>query len=270
MPAGRRQKGFTLIELLVVIGIISVMAMMLLPIIGSARRMAKESSCKSNLRQVATALEIYQIDYGNGRFYPPWLTLLSQPMREGQAPLIVQKVLICPMDPFAGEQGGRPDDYTWGGSTKWAQYTNTDIDPPDGYGDPDRTFGELLDGNGDDRIPCSYMFEWCAEPCEWVNGSVPDKNEWTWMNGTPGYSEFVRMGGDSNGDNILSWFEVKRLTVNGYPRRLSDVGTRVPMVRCFWHMKGPAASEEDESVLNIRRDYAAYKGRPSWYEDAAH
>ncbi len=59
----RAKSGFTLIELLVVIAIIAILAAILFPVYSKVQHKAKESSCTSNMRQIASALSIYMDNY---------------------------------------------------------------------------------------------------------------------------------------------------------------------------------------------------------------
>ena len=66
----RCDPGFTLIELLVVIAIIAILAAMLLPAIGIAKRKAAEASARADMQNIGMAISKYEADY-NGRFPAP-------------------------------------------------------------------------------------------------------------------------------------------------------------------------------------------------------
>jgi prepilin-type N-terminal cleavage/methylation domain-containing protein/prepilin-type processing-associated H-X9-DG protein len=64
----RRLQGFTLIELLVVIAIIAILAAMLFPVFARARESARKIQCLSNVKNIATAIQMYLTDYDR---FPP-------------------------------------------------------------------------------------------------------------------------------------------------------------------------------------------------------
>lgn len=57
-----RRDGFTLLEVLVAVGLIAILAGLLLPGIGRARRHATDAACRNNLRQIGQLFALYQVD----------------------------------------------------------------------------------------------------------------------------------------------------------------------------------------------------------------
>ena len=86
-----KRRGFTLIELLVVIAIIAILAAILFPVFARAREKARQTSCLSNLKQLALGALMYAQDYDDTmmpRYYridpavpggPNWDNHLIQP-----------------------------------------------------------------------------------------------------------------------------------------------------------------------------------------------
>jgi prepilin-type N-terminal cleavage/methylation domain-containing protein len=93
------QRGFTLVELLVVILIIGVLSGLLLSVISSVRRRARNVQCLSNLRQLSVVFRSYA-EAHRGRFptgeAEEWFIEIA---RQGELP---QEAFQCPDDPDAG------------------------------------------------------------------------------------------------------------------------------------------------------------------------
>lgn len=84
--------AFTLIELLVVIAIIAILAALLLPALARSRAASRSAVCKSNLHQIALAINLYASDFGAYPLYvspqtipPPWAASFSPVPAQGAA-----------------------------------------------------------------------------------------------------------------------------------------------------------------------------------------
>ncbi|MBV8489401.1 MAG: prepilin-type N-terminal cleavage/methylation domain-containing protein [Candidatus Eremiobacteraeota bacterium] len=88
-----KQKGFTLIEMMIVVSIIAILASILVPNFVRARAQAQTAGCEANLKEIATALELYETD--NDR-YPASGTVDSS--NASLQPYLKQ----VPVDPVAG------------------------------------------------------------------------------------------------------------------------------------------------------------------------
>lgn len=70
----RPVQGFTLIELMIVIAIIAILTTILLPNFVRVRSQGRLTGCKTNMRNIATAVQVYAVE--NASRYPTTLTIL--------------------------------------------------------------------------------------------------------------------------------------------------------------------------------------------------
>lgn len=94
--ANVRERGFTLIEMMVVVAIIAILVALLVPNFVRARAQAQTAACEANLKEIATALELYDTD---NQSYPNFNgTQLGQALD----PTFAQYLQQIPVDPAAG------------------------------------------------------------------------------------------------------------------------------------------------------------------------
>ncbi len=137
-----KRNGFTLIELLVVIAIIAILAAILFPVFARAREKARQTSCLSNMKQIALAQLMYAQDYDErtvrwigyvdaGDYNPPqfsyWYEYIMPYVKNEQ-------IFVCPS---AGDKaldpGSAPaDSYlcTYAVSNGWPQQALAAFDTP--------------------------------------------------------------------------------------------------------------------------------------------
>ncbi len=83
----RRGRAFTLIELMVVIAIIAILAALLLPTLGRAKKSVARAQCSNNLKQLALAINMYADEHGDALPGPVWQGLY--PVYDDQSTLFL-------------------------------------------------------------------------------------------------------------------------------------------------------------------------------------
>jgi len=97
------ERGFTLIELLIVVAIIAILAAILIPNFLRARAQAQVAATKGNLKNVATALESYFVDFS---VYPTGTGGIPQGMATNYTRAL-------PTDPCTGATFGATNGYSY-------------------------------------------------------------------------------------------------------------------------------------------------------------
>ncbi|HEY9247930.1 MAG TPA: prepilin-type N-terminal cleavage/methylation domain-containing protein [Rariglobus sp.] len=109
-----RPTGFTLTELLVCIAIIGILAALIIPIVGMVKGKAMTAQCSSNLRQCATAINLYAAEHKGWAPKTTWtleiqsyLTPMTNKAGTSYTNAAIKFPISCPSLPYDDELYGR-------------------------------------------------------------------------------------------------------------------------------------------------------------------
>jgi prepilin-type N-terminal cleavage/methylation domain-containing protein/prepilin-type processing-associated H-X9-DG protein len=236
MRFGLRLRGFTLVELLVVMAIISLLAGMLLPVLGRALSVARAATCTNNLKQIAMWGLQYADDNSevlpvNGQFYdyitriynwyyhPPY----GEEVGTGQLTTFGKKALVCPQaaSGLKPRKDTVPIDYGLS-ATLGGRHTYSNFDTPRRRLLTSRKYWFCDTKAGTDYGPGIYN-QWNFV---WAKGTAGGYNPWMYStafggNGLPGHPhqtanyvfgdghtaalDEVQVGNLYNADGGLTW-----------------------------------------------------------------
>jgi prepilin-type N-terminal cleavage/methylation domain-containing protein len=250
----RADSGFTLIELLVVILIIGILGSALVVSVQSAYKQARQTNCKSNLRQFGVALTIYRGEHDD--LTPAWTSNLYPDYVDDRG------IFVCRADTNKGTDTPRPKDLV-----TLIKDSGNAADKP-ALWDNDQN----SDNKRNDSIQCcSYLFEFsAAEPSAisgWYKGDTLPAN--TVVKTMCDYKNVqLRYGDQAN-------------IVDG--KQMPYSASRVPIIRCFHHFRdqkvicwqnsatGTKTGSTKKDYITINVDYAGnvFVG-PTWWEGTMH
>ena len=241
--------GFTLLELLVVIVIIGILGSALVVSVQSGYKQARQTNCKSNLRQFGVALTIYRGEHDNQT--PSWISNLYPDYVDDRG------LYVCRADMNSGRDRPRPADLV------------TLINDPNNSADQSPYWDNRQNSSPKRNLAiecCSYFYEFSAAPANsgWYGGSVP----------LPTGTTITSM---ADFKNVQLHYGDQANVVNN--QQMPYSASRVPIVRCFHHFR-------DQKVIcyqntgggtksgTTKKDYitinVAYAGNvfvgPTWWE----
>ena len=247
----QNNRGFTLLELLVVIVIIGILSSALVVSVKSAYKSARQTNCKSNLRQFGVALTIYRAEHDNDT--PYWISNLYPEYVDDRS------LYVCTADYNHGFDRPRPEDLI-----KLINDSGNSADQP--------AFWDNKENSDSKRTKaveaCSYFYEFSAAP-------VPS----SWYNGVP-LPSTIPITSMSDFKHVQLRYGDQANVIDG--QQMPYSASRIPIVRCYHHFRDQKVLGYQTSggtkTKRIIKDYitlnVAYAGNvfvgPTWWEGTIH
>lgn len=245
--------AFTLVEMLVVVAIIAVLAGMLIPTVSLARRVLKDMTCGSQLRQIGAAIEVYK-QQNDDRFPAHMIGGTGTTMQSTDdlihrdGPLQgLPKIFVCPRDSQLGKDAnmGRPPGVFTGASLSYLY-------------DSGPVAGGATAGS-------SYLFE--------ANGYRLQSAQFSWFYTRADQEPFTRR---TNPEPAPTWAQGKyNQLMNGNPDTTGTVYSgrfppaKFPIIRCFWHNQWTSQNRRTtKKVKNVSWELNVFESIPYWEHDA--
>ncbi len=196
----RLQLAFTLIELLVVISIIALLASILMPALGRARKQARAAVCQSNLKQWSSIYVMYTSD-NNDRFMAGW----SSNQWDGVW-------MYCLEDYYGGDASKSRQVSGSGGSgdirlCPETRRFHSDVGLDQSQGGPDFGWGIWDIESEEDQQFAQMNFYGSYGQNWWVNDIPIDASSLAAKGVTPENNYFWRKTGQRNANNIPVLFD---------------------------------------------------------------
>lgn len=238
----RARAGFTLIELLVVVGIIAVLAGLLIPAVSIARRIALDTECSNNLRQIGIAVEAWRMDQDRTETeFPERLRYLT----DGASGAVIgdsnfgygiiddERIFVCPRDALRGQ-----DDTFNRPIPDWEDLSE---------------LHELADFG----LAHSYMYEFSEQEVQ--------------ASGALGFFTTIYTNAGRTPPTPIRWQGGKVLQWQTGRNGDRFPATLFPMLRCYYHHNW-SASEQDRTRLRVNNcslTGAPFWSYPEWERNAA-
>ena len=235
--------------MLIVIAILAILSAALVTNVQAGYKQARQTNCKSNLRQFGVAITIYRGEHDNKT--PDWISCLYPEYVDNLS------MYICRADKNGGQDTPRPVDLVNSITGFRNETDNASFWDNNQNNDQKRNNGQGVSGP---VKMCSYLFEFSAATTTW---RVPVEARGGTANNAQGY--------------CMRDYKMDQMTYGDRQENgiyLPYSASRIPILRCYHHWRDQRVYGRDSGasgpvrkqrlVINVAYAGNVFVGPPSW------